>query len=189
MTRIKNTLSEETTNTTFDTESFTSYKTVCQQKPVLEYKIVNIDSELVINQDIDDFKEQYVFALPEYADIFSQIKNKIDEIKHPTVKKQANEFIARFFYLINKYYSSGIFYRNIRKLSFNEIDDGAGLFEWNFYAFHIGFSFEVDRAKSNYYFIFDDEKQSLYVCISSLLKQENYEEVINFMINFVLQYT
>lgn len=189
MTRIKNTLSEETTNTTFDIESFISYKAVCQQKPVLEYKTESANSELIINQDMDEYKEQYVFALPEYADIFSQIKNRIDKIKHPTVKKQANEFILRFFYLINKYYSSGIFYRNIRKLSFNEIDDGAGLFEWNFYAFHIGFSFELDRAKSNYYLIFDDEKQSLYVCISSLLKQENYDEVINYMINFVLQYT
>lgn len=165
MIKIKGTLSEEKYSTSGEN--------------IGDPQSQEIDTELNLNL-------KNLIWISTDTDIFSSIREKIFDVKNEVVKGQLIKFINCFAEIYVQYCHKNNVQQNIKKLAFTEDEDGSGLLEWNFYCFRIGFSFEVNKDDSNYYFIYDDIKTKKLICESDLLQEEKYQSIINTMFEFVL---
>jgi hypothetical protein len=91
------------------------------------------------------------------------VLNTVDSISNPVVKSQAKAVLSE---LIRALQTRELSLGRLPKPKFTAKSDGSGVLEWGFGQFQTGISFEIDKTKSYWYYLFRDDSIGAMTYIS-----------------------
>lgn len=134
-------------------------------------------------------RNHYSIVLPQNIDIFTDILKKAKTIENPHIYGYVLQLMLSFKNILLQLNQSEIITNNLSKLNLNIMLDESVLIEWNFENFRIGFSIGPNLSESSYYVISDNKISGSYSSEASLITPDQFDIVIQNIINFVLRNT